>query len=111
MKYLPPLRSPCGVVSTPTSQRYRDTRNGTLARCIVRCRCAVRSFPQRSLHPPAVQVEGRPPVVDHKTLAVHGVQGLRIADCSVAPTLIRGGGYALAVLIGERAADFIASGA
>ena len=52
-------------------------------------------------------VGGRTAVVDSETLAVEGVQGLRVADCSVAPTLVSGGGYALAVMIGERAAEFV----
>ena len=41
-------------------------------------------------------------------LRVRGVTGLRIADASVMPTLIGGNTNAPSVMIGERAADFIA---
>lgn len=47
-------------------------------------------------------------VVDPE-LRVRGIQGLRIADTSVMPVIIRGHTHAPAVLIGEKAADLIAS--
>ncbi|BDT84954.1 GMC family oxidoreductase N-terminal domain-containing protein [Nocardia cyriacigeorgica] len=40
-------------------------------------------------------------------LKVRGVQGLRVADASVMPTIIRGHTHAPAVVIGEKAADLI----
>ncbi|MEM5317481.1 GMC family oxidoreductase N-terminal domain-containing protein [Paraburkholderia sp. JHI869] len=46
-------------------------------------------------------------VVDAQ-LRVRGVTGLRIADASIMPTLIGGNTNAPSVMIGERAADFIA---
>ncbi|PVX97356.1 GMC family oxidoreductase [Paraburkholderia unamae] len=46
-------------------------------------------------------------VVDAQ-LRVRGVEGLRIADASVMPTLIGGNTNAPSVMIGERAADFVA---
>jgi choline dehydrogenase-like flavoprotein len=45
-------------------------------------------------------------VVDPE-LRVRGVHGLRVADASVMPTLIRGHTHAPSVLIGEKAADLI----
>jgi choline dehydrogenase len=36
-----------------------------------------------------------------------GVDGLRVADASVMPTIIRGHTHAPSVLIGEKAADLI----
>jgi choline dehydrogenase-like flavoprotein len=48
-------------------------------------------------------------VVDPQ-LRVRGVQGLRVADASVMPTIIRGHTHAPAVVIGEKAADLIAAG-
>ncbi|MBE1586152.1 GMC family oxidoreductase [Nonomuraea angiospora] len=45
-------------------------------------------------------------VVD-PSLRVRGVEGLRVADVSVMPTLIRGHTHAPAIMIGEKAADLI----
>ncbi len=45
-------------------------------------------------------------VVDTR-LRVRGVKGLRVADCSIMPTLISGNTNAPAMAVGYRAADFI----
>lgn len=45
-------------------------------------------------------------VVNHK-LQVHGIDGVRVADCSIMPTLVSGNTHAPAVAIGEKAVDLI----
>jgi len=45
-------------------------------------------------------------VVDHK-LRVHGIDGLRIADASIMPTIINANTNAPSIMIGEKCADLI----
>lgn len=63
-------------------------------------------------HPVGTARMGRDPgaVVDPVTMKVHGLQGLRVADASVMPTLIGGNTNAPSMMIGEKCARAMAAG-
>ena len=53
--------------------------------------------------------DGPEAVVDSK-LRVHGIKGLRVADCSIMPEIVSGNTNAPAIMIGEKASDLILEG-
>ena len=68
----------------------------------------VKATAETTYHPVGTCKMGIDPmaVVDPK-LRVHGIQGLRVADASIMPTLTSGNTNAPSIMIGERVADLI----
>jgi choline dehydrogenase len=50
---------------------------------------------------------GDPMAVVDDQLRVHGLDGLRVADASVMPTLVSGNTNAACIMIGEKCADLV----
>ena len=51
---------------------------------------------------------GGPEAVVDSNLKVHGIDGLRVADCSIMPEIVSGNTNAPAIMIGEKAAELMA---
>ena len=68
----------------------------------------IRATIQTGMHPSCTCAMGQDQaaVVDHE-LRVRGVEGLRVADCSVMPNIVSGNTNAPAIMIGEKAADLV----
>jgi choline dehydrogenase len=64
---------------------------------------------ETALHPSCTCRMGTDPlaVVDPTSLRVHGIDGLRVVDASVMPTITNGNIYAPVMMIAEKAADAI----
>ncbi len=97
----PALRDVVGRLVRPLHATTLDDE--TLDRAIDTCAHTL-------YHPVGTCRMGRDPhsVVDPE-LRVRGVAGLRVADASVMPTIVRGHTHAPSVVIGEKAADLIAA--
>ena len=77
-----------------------------------RAEMSLRRYSHTLYHPVGTARMGadRGEAVVDPSLRVHGVSGLRVADASVMPTVIRGHTNAPAIVIGEVAADLIRQG-
>jgi choline dehydrogenase-like flavoprotein len=68
----------------------------------------VRQDAHAALHPVGTcKMGGDPLAVVDTNLRVHGIKGLRVADNSIAPNLCSSNTNAVAIMIGEKAADHI----
>ena len=68
----------------------------------------IRATAETAFHPVGTCKMGRDPmaVVDDR-LRVHGIEGLRIADGSIMPTLVSGNTNAACIMIGEKASEMM----
>jgi choline dehydrogenase len=64
---------------------------------------------ETALHPSCTARMGTDPmsVIDPRTMAVHGVDGLRVVDASAMPYITNGNIYAPVMMLAEKAADLI----
>ena len=69
----------------------------------------VRRDGETALHPSCTCAmgTGEMAVVDPATMAVHGIDGLKVVDASVMPYVTNGNIYAPVMMIAEKAADLI----
>ena len=69
----------------------------------------VRRDAETALHPSCTARMGTDEmaVVDPTSMRVHGVDGLRVVDASVMPTLTNGNIYAPVMMVAEKSADLI----
>ncbi|MDA7425527.1 GMC family oxidoreductase [Thalassococcus lentus] len=95
-----PLSSKISEEFRPTSDLDMDDYEGTLD--------WARNHSVSIYHPTGTCKMGDGPdaVVDH-TLKVHGIAGLRVADCSIMPEIVSGNTNAPAIMIGEKASDLV----
>jgi len=89
----------------------REHMPGNDVRTGAQIRDYVRNWAKTDYHPVGSCKMGADPlaVVD-QTLRVHGLEGLRVIDASIMPTLISGNTQATAIMIGEKGAHHVLGG-
>lgn len=98
------------IMARPAIAKYVATRHtpspGLTTRKDIRTFCQQNAH--AALHPSGTCRMGADEmaVVDSQ-LRVRGIEGLRVADASIMPTLISGNPNSVCIMIGERAADFL----
>ena len=98
-----PLESKISEEFRPTKDLAMDDYEGTLD--------WVRNHTASIYHPTGTckMGQGTDAVVDSK-LRVHGIEGLRVADCSIMPEIVSGNTNAPAIMIGEKCAQMMLQG-
>jgi len=102
------------IIEQPAMARFSPTefRPGPLVQADADIVRAVGDISTTIFHPVGTAAMGSGPqaVVDHE-LRVHGVDGLRVADASIMPTITSGNTNAPTMMIGEKAAAMILAAA
>ncbi|SHJ11456.1 choline dehydrogenase [Shimia gijangensis] len=95
-----PLASKISEEFRPTKDLDMDDYEGTLD--------WARNYSSSIYHPTGTCKMGQGPntVVDSR-LRVHGIRGLRVADCAIMPEIVSGNTNAPAIMIGEKASDLM----
>jgi choline dehydrogenase len=102
------------LAAAPAFQKYlgREMHPGPEAADDQALRAHIAKFAATLYHPVGTCKMGsdKDAVVDSE-LRVHGVEGLRVVDASIMPTIIGGNTNAPVIMIAEKAADLIKAGA
>jgi len=102
------------IVAAPPMDTYRDAEHspGPSIQSDDDILTWIRNNSQTAYHPIGTCRMGPGPnaVVDDK-LKVHGLDGLRVADASIFPTMPSGNTNAPSIMVGEKAADILSSAA
>jgi choline dehydrogenase-like flavoprotein len=101
------------LLNAPSLKQYiaREYLPGTQATTDEDIKAYIRQWSKTDYHPVGTCKMGSDSmaVVDTE-LKVHGLQGLRVVDASVMPTLISGNTQAPSIMIGEKGAAMILEG-
>ena len=102
------------IAAQPALSQYivRETRPGPAAQEDDALLEHVRATGQTSYHPIGTCRMGSDPqaVVDAQ-LRVHGLQGVRVCDASIMPTMVASNTHAPSIMIGEKASDLVLAAA
>lgn len=104
------LRIARDIVSQPAFDPYRGEEHlpGKTVQSEEGLRAHVRRYVQTLYHPVGTCKMGVDPMaVVNPQLQVHGVQGLRVVDASIMPTIVNANTNAPTIMIGEKAADLV----
>ena len=85
-----------------------EIQPGSAVQSTAELRAYIRSHASTVYHPVGTcKMGGDPLAVVDARLRVHGVEGLRIADASIMPSIVNGNTNAPAMMIGEKLAELV----
>lgn len=100
------------LLTPPLSQRVTGSMQPAGLTGRERAEAVLRHYAHTLYHPTSTcRMGGDERSVVDPELRIRGVDGLRVADASIMPRIVRGHTNAACLMIGERAADLVVSGA